>query len=41
MRLEEAGVGIARAWLATQTACDLAAERAPGTPTVRRLGGVA
>ena len=41
VRLEEAGVGTARAWLAMQSAHDLAAERAAGTPTVRRLDGVA
>ena len=37
VRLEEAGVGTARAWLAMQVAYDLAAERAAGVPTVRRL----
>jgi addiction module HigA family antidote len=37
VRLEEAGVGTARAWLAMQSAHDLAVERATGTPQVRRL----
>ncbi|MHB1008448.1 MAG: HigA family addiction module antitoxin [Propionibacteriaceae bacterium] len=37
LRLECAGVGTARAWLALQTAHDLAAERADGVPIVRRL----
>lgn len=37
IRLEEAGVGTARAWLAMQNAYDLAAERAAGVPSVRRL----
>jgi plasmid maintenance system antidote protein VapI len=32
MRLEEAGVGTARAWLPMQAASDLAAERATGSP---------
>lgn len=41
VRLEEAGVGTARAWLAMQAAHDLAAERAAGVPTVRRLDTVA
>lgn len=41
LRLEAAGVGTARAWLAMQTACDLAEERAAGIPKVRRLGTVA
>lgn len=41
VRLEEAGVGTARAWLALQTTYDLAAERASGTPKVRRLTDVA
>lgn len=40
VRLEEAGVWTARAWLAMQTASDLAAERATGSPKVRPLGGV-
>lgn len=37
VRLEEAGVGTARAWLAMQSAHDLAAERAAGIPTVQPL----
>lgn len=37
IRLEAAGVGTARAWLAMQTAHDLAQERAAGRPEVRRL----
>ena len=37
VRLEEAGVGTARAWLAMQIAHDLAVERAAGTPRVRKL----
>ena len=41
VRLEEAGVGTARAWLAMQSAHDLATERASGTPKVRRLNDVA
>ena len=41
VRLEEAGVGTAPAWLAMQAAYDLAAARAAGTPKVRRLDGVA
>ena len=41
LRLEAAGVGTARAWLAMQSACDLAQERAAGIPKVRRLGTVA
>lgn len=41
VRLEEAGVGTARAWLAMQSAHDLAAERASGVPKVRRLDTVA
>ena len=41
VRLEAAGVGTARAWLAMQTACDLADERAAGIPKVRRLNTVA
>ncbi len=41
VRLEEAGVGTARAWLAMQTAYDLAAERATGSPKVRPLNDVA
>jgi addiction module HigA family antidote len=41
VRLEEAGVGTARAWLAMQSAHDLVAERASGAPKVRRLTDVA
>lgn len=41
VRLEQAGVGTARAWLAMQIAYDLAAERAAGVPKVRRLDDVA
>ena len=41
VRLELAGVGTARAWLAMQTAYDLAAERDAGVPKVRRLDDVA
>jgi addiction module HigA family antidote len=41
IRLEEAGVGTARAWLAMQTAIDLAGERAAGVPKVRKLAPVA
>lgn len=41
VRLEGAGVGTARTWLAMQAAHDLAAERAAGIPTVRRLQPVA
>ena len=41
VRLEEAGVGTASAWLAMQAAHDLAAERASGRPRVRRLDSVA
>jgi addiction module HigA family antidote len=41
VRLEEAGVGTARAWLAMQSAHDLAVERAAGSPKVRRLSDVA
>ncbi len=41
IRLEAAGVSTARAWLSMQMAHDLAAERAAGEPTVRRLGGPA
>lgn len=41
LRLESAGVGTARAWLAMQTACDLADERALGTPAVSKLTPVA
>lgn len=41
VRLEEAGVGTARAWLAMQAAHDLAAERAAGVPKVQPLQPVA
>lgn len=41
VRLEGAGVGTARAWLAMQSAFDLATERAAGIPQVRRLDEVA
>lgn len=41
VRLEEAGAGTARAWLAMQAAYDLAVERAAGTPKVTRLEPVA
>ena len=41
LRLEEAGAGTARAWLAMQTAFDLATERASGLPHVRKLDPVA
>ena len=41
LRLESAGVGTARAWLAMQTACDLAGERALGMPKVSKLTPVA
>ncbi|MHB1066069.1 MAG: HigA family addiction module antitoxin [Candidatus Nanopelagicales bacterium] len=41
LRLEAAGISTARAWLAMQTAYDLAQERAAGIPKVRRLGTVA
>lgn len=41
VRLEEAGVGTARAWLALQSAHDLAAQRAAGVPTVRKLERIA
>jgi len=41
VRLEEAGVGTARAWLAMQSAHDLSVERAAGSPKVRRLSDVA
>jgi addiction module HigA family antidote len=41
VRLEEAGVGTARGWLAMQTAYDLAVQRAAGVPKVRRLAPVA
>ena len=41
VRLEEAGVGTARAWLAMQTSFDLAVQRAEGVPKVRKLEPVA
>lgn len=41
VRLEAAGVGTARGWLAMQTARDLYDERAGGIPKVRRLDTVA
>ena len=41
VRLEEAGVGTARAWMAMQSAHDLAAERAADVPKVQRLDPVA
>jgi antitoxin HigA-1 len=41
VRLEQAGVGTARAWLAMQTAHDLALERAGGLPVVQPLDTVA
>jgi len=41
IRLEAAGVSTARAWLAMQNACDLAAQRAEGVPKVRKLDTVA
>jgi addiction module HigA family antidote len=41
VRLEAAGVGTARAWLAMQSAFDLARERAGGLPDVRPLTGAA
>jgi addiction module HigA family antidote len=41
LRLEAAGVGSARSWLAMQTARDLADERALGKPKVRKLDPVA
>lgn len=37
IRLEEAGAGTARAWLALQSAYDLAEARAEGSPSVRPL----
>lgn len=37
LRLEVAGVGTARAWLAMQSAHDLAAERPAGRPVVQSL----
>ncbi len=41
IRLEQAGVSTARAWLAMQSAYDLAVERAAGLPTVTPLDPVA
>jgi len=41
LRLEAAGVGTARAWLALQTAKDLADEKAAGLPKVKKLRTVA
>ncbi len=41
VRLEEAGVGTARAWLAMQSAYDVAAERASGPHHVRPLTDLA
>jgi hypothetical protein len=41
VRLEAAGVGTARGWLAVQTARDLYVERSGGIPKVRRLDEVA
>jgi antitoxin HigA-1 len=41
VRLESAGVGTARGWLAMQTAHDLAGERAAGLPKVGKLVTVA
>lgn len=41
VRLEQAGVGTARAWLAMQATHDLAAERAGGLPDVRPFDTVA
>jgi addiction module HigA family antidote len=41
LRLEAAGAGTARAWLAMQTVYDLARERAAGIPKVRKLDTVA
>ncbi|MDO8309896.1 MAG: HigA family addiction module antitoxin [Actinomycetota bacterium] len=41
VRLEAARVGTARAWLAMQSARDLADERVAGTPKVRNLATVA
>lgn len=37
LRLEVAGVGTARAWMAMQAAYELAAERSAGLPIVERL----
>jgi len=41
LRLEQAGVSTASAWLAMQIAYDLALERSGGVPKVRRLEPVA
>lgn len=41
LRLEQAGVSTARAWLAMQTEYDLARERAVGLPKVHRLDSFA
>ncbi|MCL2781065.1 MAG: HigA family addiction module antitoxin [Actinomycetia bacterium] len=41
IRLERAGVGTARGWLAMQSAFDLAFERARGLPNVRPLTAAA
>ena len=41
MDMPASGVSTARAWLAMQSAHDLAAERATGVPKVRRLDHVA
>jgi len=41
LRLEAAGVGTARAWLAMQTAFDLAQAQATADFTVRKLNPVA
>jgi len=41
LRLEAAGVGTARSWLAMQSARDLADERAAGIPKVRKFDTVA
>lgn len=41
VRLESAGVSTARAWLAIQSAYDLAAERRAGVPKVKPLEPVA
>lgn len=41
IRLEKAGAGTARAWLAMQSAYDLAEARAEGVPKVRKLDSVA
>ena len=41
VRLEQAGVGTARVWLAMQTAHDLVSERAGGLPDVQPLDTLA